>query len=72
MERTLTTLPGGAIDRPARYQYRQPDGCRAPKGAAVTRRDCLDEVWRRMRERLARLAQDDPAALTPVFVAPLG
>lgn len=32
MERVLTTLPGGAIDHPARYTYRAPEGYRAPKG----------------------------------------
>ena len=52
MERTLITLPSGEIDMPARYAYRQPDGYKAPKGTHVTRRECLAESWRRMREEI--------------------
>lgn len=50
MERTLTTLPNGIIEHPAKYQYRQPKGYKAPKGSNVSRRDCLDELWRRVLE----------------------
>ncbi len=52
MQRTLTTLPGGGIDHPAQYRYVQPEGYKAPKGSGITRRDCLDETWRRLREEL--------------------
>lgn len=54
MERTLTTLPTGDIDFPARYQYRQPDGYKAPKGSGIKPRECLAEVWRRTRETMGR------------------
>jgi hypothetical protein len=52
MQRTLTTLPGGPIDHPAQYRYVQPEGYKAPKGSGITRRDCLDETWRRLREAM--------------------
>lgn len=48
--RTLVTLPGGALDYPARYTYEYPRGYASPKGSGVTRRDALDEIWRRNLE----------------------
>jgi hypothetical protein len=54
MVRRLITLPSGMIDMPAKYSYVQPDGYKAPKGSKVTRRECLAESWRRMREEIAK------------------
>jgi hypothetical protein len=53
MERTLTTLPGGQLDLPAKYTYRQPKGYASPKGSGISRRDCAGESWRRAVETVA-------------------
>jgi hypothetical protein len=65
-ERTLTTLPGGELDLPARYTYRHPEGYKTPKGAGeyVTRRACLAESWRRAREAMAAEAAQDASTHT--------
>ena len=50
MERTMTTLPTGEIDFPAKYTYKAPEGYKTPKGSFITRRECLAEEWRRVLE----------------------
>lgn len=55
-ERTLTTLPGGALDLPASYTYRWPRGYATPAGAHITRRMALAELWDRAIERVAESA----------------
>ena len=54
VKRTLTTLPGGVLDLPAKYTYEYPEGYAAPKGTAnlTGRRECLRELWRRQLENL--------------------
>lgn len=54
--RTLTTLPGGQFDYPAKYAYKHPPGYKAPKGSGLTRRDCFMETWRRVLEANTMLA----------------
>jgi hypothetical protein len=50
MVRVLTTLPSGVLDLPAKYQYTQPEGYKAPKGIPISRRECMAESWRRAME----------------------
>lgn len=50
-ERTLVTLPGGALeDAPRRYTYKYADDYRAPKGTSRTA--CFEETWHRVLEDL--------------------
>jgi|SRR5215472_1425387 len=51
-ERTLTTLPTGNLDLPAKYKYKHPPGYKTPKGSSISRRECLAESWRRTMEAL--------------------
>jgi hypothetical protein len=62
MERRLVTLPTGDIDYPARYTYKSPKGYKTPKGSEITRRDCLSEGWRRMREDMKLVARKKQTA----------
>jgi hypothetical protein len=45
--RTMTTNPGGILDLPVIYHYDMPNGYAAPPGAKLTRRDYMQESWRR-------------------------
>jgi hypothetical protein len=54
--RTLVTLPGGHLDLPARYTYRWPEGYATPKGAGVTRRQALSELWDRTLDTITQEA----------------
>jgi hypothetical protein len=51
-QRTRTTLPGGLLERGARYGYKDPKGYKAPRGLGLTRQDYVDELWRRIVETL--------------------
>lgn len=57
MVRRLLTAPHGVLDLPAQYSYKQPEGYKAPKGSGVTRRQCLEETWRRSYEDLRSVAE---------------
>lgn len=63
--RTLTTLPGGQFDYPAKYAYKHPPGYKTPKGSEITRRDCFMETWRRALEDGALLALPSPNGEVP-------
>ena len=64
--RRLITAPHGVLDLPARWGYKDPrtrpghEPFAAPKGSGITRRQCLEETWRRAREDL--LAHATPPA----------
>jgi hypothetical protein len=45
--RVMTTSPGGILNLPVLYHYDMPDGYAAPRGAQLTRRDYMQELWRR-------------------------
>jgi hypothetical protein len=55
-ERRMITRPEGELELPARWTYNNPPGYAAPKGAGVTRRQCLEESWRRNLEELQTAA----------------
>lgn len=63
--RTITTLPGGIIDRSCDYDYEYPadgpDGYHPPKGANLRPRDYLEETSRRMQGILMREAEREAA-----------
>jgi len=55
--RRLVTAPHGVLDLPAKYSYKDPvarnghQPYKAPKGSGITRRQCLEETWRRGSEQ---------------------
>ena len=60
-QRRLITKPHGVLDLPARYSYKDTDGTpsehyKAPKGAGITRRQCLEKTWQRSQETLTAIA----------------
>jgi hypothetical protein len=54
--RRLLTAPHGVLDLPAKYNYKDPktrpghEPFKSPKGSGITRRQCLEETWRRGSE----------------------
>jgi hypothetical protein len=58
-KRRLITAPNGVLDLPAQYSYKDPPGYKTPKGSGITRRQCLEETWRRSSEELIARARMD-------------
>jgi hypothetical protein len=56
-ERRLVTAPAGVLDLPAKYSYKYPEAYKSPKGSGLTRRQCLEETWRRSREELMAMGR---------------
>jgi hypothetical protein len=60
--RRLVTAPAAQLDLPAMYRYKYHDAYKYPKGSGITKRDCLYETWRRAKEDLQYLLQEQQRA----------
>lgn len=62
-ERIIVTNPGGVIELPAKYRYVHPPGYKAPKGVAISRRECFRESNRRWLDEMQQAYEGLPPAM---------